>query len=97
MRQRDVRMSFDDQANEILIHEDADNDGIVDPGERVRAIETLEDEVVFGVVTLREKSGWKLWTGQYQNLQAEWEGLAPSSRIRSGHDGSNHACEMAGR
>jgi len=47
VRQHDVVVSFDASVGLIRIHEDADNDGRITPGERVR-FEPLEDGINFG-------------------------------------------------
>ena len=46
-RQHDVIVVFDTDATQIRIHQDGDNDGAVDAGERVRTV-VLEDGVRFG-------------------------------------------------
>jgi len=45
--QHDVIITFDLPGNAIRIHEDADNDGVVDPGERTRGV-PLGENVVIG-------------------------------------------------
>jgi len=42
----DVVVAFDSTNGRLRVHEDADNDGVIDPGERVTAT-PLEDGVVF--------------------------------------------------
>ena len=46
--QHDVRVSFDSANNRLRIHEDADNNGIMDPGERV-TYTPLDNGVTFGL------------------------------------------------
>ena len=46
--QHDVRVSFDAANNRIRVHEDSDNDGVMDPNERV-TYTNLEEGVVFGI------------------------------------------------
>jgi len=46
-RQHDIHLRFDVAGSRLLMHEDPDNDGEVDPGEREDAI-PLEEGVVFG-------------------------------------------------
>ena len=48
--QHDVIVRFDVANNAMRIHEDRDNDGVIDPGERVRAM-PLGEAVVFGLGT----------------------------------------------
>lgn len=55
-RQHDVVVRFDTAAGQIRIHEDEDNDGGVDTGERVRFV-TLEAGVRFGRGTAPARSG----------------------------------------
>jgi prepilin-type N-terminal cleavage/methylation domain-containing protein len=45
--QHDVRVSFDSAANRIRIHEDANNDGVMNNGERV-TYNSLDGAIVFG-------------------------------------------------
>jgi prepilin-type N-terminal cleavage/methylation domain-containing protein len=45
--QSDVRVSFDSTTRRLQVHEDTDNDGVVDPGERV-TYTNLEEGVTFG-------------------------------------------------
>jgi len=45
--QSDVRVSFDSTLRGLRIHEDSDNDGVVDAGERVTST-NLEEAVTFG-------------------------------------------------
>jgi type II secretory pathway pseudopilin PulG len=47
-KQHDVRVLFDEAERALVIHEDANNDGIQDPGERLRT-ERLDDGIVFGL------------------------------------------------
>lgn len=47
-RQHDVVVGFDVATASIRVHDDANNDGTVDPGERVRS-RPLGDNVVFGL------------------------------------------------
>lgn len=46
-RQHDVVVAFDEAANQIRVHEDANNNGIVDEGESVRFV-GLQEGAVFG-------------------------------------------------
>lgn len=46
-RQHDVIVGFDEGSAAIRVHEDADNDGVIDAGEHVRR-RPLGDNVVFG-------------------------------------------------
>ncbi len=46
-RQHDVIVRFDVPGAALMVHEDADNDGAVDPGERVRRF-PLGEHIVFG-------------------------------------------------
>ncbi len=46
-RQHDIIVLFDEANRRLRIHEDRDNDGVVDAGEHVRAV-NLGDNVVFG-------------------------------------------------
>ena len=45
--QSDVRVSFDSTQRRLRVHEDVDNDGVIDPGERV-TYTNLEEGVTFG-------------------------------------------------
>ncbi|HSR90805.1 MAG TPA: GspH/FimT family protein [Gemmatimonadales bacterium] len=45
--QSDVRVSFDSTRRRLRVHEDVDNDGVIDPGERV-TYTNLEEGVTFG-------------------------------------------------
>ena len=45
--QQDVRVAFDSANSRLRIHEDDDNDGVMDPGERV-TYTTLDNGVIFG-------------------------------------------------
>ena len=47
LRQYDIVLAFDETENQIRLHHDTDNDGVVDSDEEVRFIR-LEEEVVFG-------------------------------------------------
>jgi Tfp pilus assembly protein FimT len=47
-KQHDVRILFDEDHRALRIHEDANNDGVQDPSERVRT-ETLDDGILFGL------------------------------------------------
>ena len=47
-RQHDVAVIFDTAQQRIRIHEDANNDGVIDAGERVRPV-VLSEGVLFGV------------------------------------------------
>lgn len=49
-QQHDVILLFDVPNNKITIHDDANNNGVIDPGERVRGV-SLGDGVVFGRAT----------------------------------------------
>jgi prepilin-type N-terminal cleavage/methylation domain-containing protein len=49
-RQHDVVVGFDEANASIRVHEDANNDGVIDAGERVRN-RPLGDNVVFGRAT----------------------------------------------
>ena len=46
--QSDVRVSFDSANSRLRMHEDIDNDGVMDPGERV-TYTPLDNGVVFGL------------------------------------------------
>ena len=46
-RQHDVIVAFDTGRGRLFVHQDSDNDGVRDTGERVRAV-SFEDQVVFG-------------------------------------------------
>jgi prepilin-type N-terminal cleavage/methylation domain-containing protein len=48
-RQHDVIVRFDVPGGALIVHEDSDNDGVVDSGERVRRV-PLGEQVVFGRV-----------------------------------------------
>ncbi len=45
--QHDVRVAFDAPNRRLRVHEDTDNDGVIDPGERV-TYTNLEEGVTFG-------------------------------------------------
>ncbi|HUE76754.1 MAG TPA: GspH/FimT family protein, partial [Longimicrobiales bacterium] len=47
-RQHDVVVAFDTAQRRIRIHQDANNDGVVDAGERIRYV-TLDEGVRFGL------------------------------------------------
>lgn len=55
-RQHDVVVSFDTSQRRIRIHEDGNNNGVVDADERVRYV-TLEDGVRFGLGSAPSLSG----------------------------------------
>lgn len=46
--QHDVRVAFDSAGSRLRVHEDADNDGVIDPGERV-TYTPLDNGVIFGI------------------------------------------------
>lgn len=55
-RQHDVVVAFDVTHDRLRIHEDADNDGEIDPGEDTRHI-PLNEEVRFGLGTAPARAG----------------------------------------
>lgn len=55
-RQHEVAVVFDTTNQQLLIHEDANNDGVMDPGERVRPV-AFDDGVVFGLGSASSMAG----------------------------------------
>lgn len=55
-RQHEVAVVFDTVNERLLIHEDRDNDGTVEPGERVRPV-AFDDGVVFGLGSASPMAG----------------------------------------
>lgn len=92
-RQHDIVVHVDQGANGIRVHEDVDNDGVVDPGERVRG-EPLGEHVVFGrgggaparplgpgpVVVTKRKGGYPAVTFHRNGSASERAGFYLTSR-----------------
>ena len=108
-KQHDVVVSFDTGAGEIWIHEDADNDGATEAGERIRVV-TLDDQVTFGrggaparsfggsAITFSETQGGRpSVTFKRNGSTTEAGGLyltTVQATVESGHEGHARAVEV---
>ncbi len=104
-RQHDVAVRFDVPGQALLIHEDANNNGVVDAGERVRRV-PLGEKVVFGrgtappapsvgsadpVTFTKTAEGWPVVTFHRNGSASEAGGFYLTSRraLASGQHGDD--------
>ena len=75
MKQHNVVVAFDINEGRIRIHDDVDNDGVIDPTEHIR-YETLEEGIVFG----RGAAPAHDWIGQetvsFSRMQDGWPAVS---------------------